>query len=107
METLGCKLDQIKSLLSDNDIDKPLSPDELAYQATVVNTRIHTITSDLLQKGTHPQILGNVLFSNWLRLSSTLGNNISESYYQKMEHYFGEIIQAVRDAIPRLFQGTT
>jgi len=55
-----------------------------------------------MSKFIHPAIVANVLFSNWIRLS-TMHACVSEEYYQKIEFYFVEIINAVRKQIPVLF----
>jgi len=47
-------------------------------------------------------IQDDVLFSQWLRLSVFYG--VSESDWQKMDHYFVEILTAVRDYIPTIIR---
>lgn len=55
------------------------------------------------KKSFHPEIVSNVLFNYWLRLS-TLHVSISEEFHQKLEFYFKEIISAARKQIPSLFK---
>lgn len=103
MKKLGKNVNDLKAYLSDELFDHPLLPDELIKQSTSVNTRIHTVTSNLLRQSIHPEIVSNVLFSRWLRIS-TLHVYVSEKYYQKMEFYFSEIIDGARKQVPILFQ---
>jgi hypothetical protein len=103
MQTLGKNVDDLKSYLSDETFDRVLSPDELVEHVTNVNTRIHTVTSNLLRQSFHPEIISNVLFSYWLRISA-LQAGVPEEYYQKMEFYFSEIIAAARKQVPMLFK---
>lgn len=101
-KALGNKVDALKMLISDDELERELSQDELVYCTTHVNTLIHTVTSYLLGQSFHPEIISNVLFGYWLRLS-TLHGYVYEPYYQKMEHYFNEIHTAVRKQVPALF----
>ena len=102
MKKLGEKINTVKSLIPDSEIDRELLPDELIMQATIVNTRIHTTTSDFLKQSFHPEIVANVLFNYWIR-SSTINSHVPESYHQKIEHYFEDIGKAVREYIPTMF----
>lgn len=103
MKQLGENVNALKASIPDEQIDPLLLPDELVKQATNVNTRIHTITSNFLSQSFHPEIISNVLFGYWMRIS-TLHAYVSEEYYQKMEFYFSEIIDAARKQVPILFQ---
>jgi hypothetical protein len=102
MERLSTCVNTIKSFSSDEHIDSPLPAGELTKQVTVVNTLIHTVTSDLLKQYIHPEIITNVLLSYWIRIS-TINNNVSEEYYQKIEYYFSEIKRAIIEQVPKLF----
>lgn len=97
MKKLGETVNDLKSYLSDRLLDHPLLQDDILRCTTNVNTRIHTVSSNLLKQSFHPEIIGNVLFSKWLRLS-TLHAYISEEYYQ--EFYFVEIMSEVRKQVP-------
>ena len=103
MQALGKNINHLKSYLSDDVFNHPLLPNELVKQTEAINTRIHTVTSNLLRKSFHPEIISNVLFGCWVRLLN-LHASIGESYHQKMEFYFTEIIEAARKEVPRLFQ---
>lgn len=103
MEKLGEHLNELKANISDEQIDGHLLPEELAKQSTHVYTCIHTSISNLLKQSIHPEIVCNVLFGYWMRVS-TLNAYVSEKYYQKMEFYFSEVIDAARKQIPILFQ---
>ena len=102
MQKLGEGINDLKSHLSDETLDH-LSPDALIKSSTNVNTRIHTVTSNLLLQSFHPEIVANVLFGYWMRVS-TLQAYVSEEYYQKMEFYFSEIIEAARKQVPGIFK---
>ena len=102
MKNMEKTITALKSCLSDELFEHPSQRDELIRQTTNVNTQIHTIASNLLRQSFHPEIVANVLFSNWIRLS-TMHACVSEKHYQKIEFYFAEIINAVRKQIPVLF----
>lgn len=80
LKQLGSKLNLIKSFIPPESFDWELSHQELVKQTTRVNTCIHTTTSDLLTQSFHPEIVANVLFADWLRLS-TIPSYVSEDYY--------------------------
>lgn len=103
MKKLGEKLNTVKSLIPDSEINRKLLPDELIMQATVVNTRIHTTIADFFKQSFHPGIIANVLLNYWIR-ASTINSHVPESYHQKIEHYFDDIGKAVREYIPTIFQ---
>ncbi len=103
MQALGKNVNDLKAYLSDGPFDCILSPDKLVEHVTNVNTRIHTVTSNLLRQLFHPEIISNVLFGYWLRISA-LHACMLEEYYQKMEFYFSEIIAAARKQVPMLFK---
>ena len=78
-------------------------PQELVEKQSIrVNRAIHTLTSDYLKQDYHPEIVANVFFSQWLRLS--VFYCVSEKEWQKMDHYFVEILGAVRNYIPTIIQ---
>ncbi len=56
--------------------------------------------SDYLKQHYHVEIIANVLFSQWLRLSVLYG--VSEQEWQKMDHYFPEILEAIRNYLRTL-----
>ena len=103
MKKLGARVNIMKSLVPDSEIDRKLSPDEVRRQVTMVNTRIHTTTVDFFKQSFHPEIIANVLLGYWLRVS-TMNRSVPESYYQKMEYYFDDFRKAVRAYLPTLFQ---
>ena len=103
MKKLGTRVNIIKSLVPDSEIDRELSPDELRRQVTIVNTRIHTATVNFFKQSFHPEIIANVLLGYWIRVS-TMNRYVPESYYQKMEYYFDDVRKAVRAYLPVLFQ---
>lgn len=100
VKILNSKLQSLKSKLpTPEDLDN-VPQDHLEYQSTRVNTAIHTLTSDYLKQDYHPEVIANVLFSQWLRLSVLYG--VSEQEWQKMNHYFVEILKSVRNYIPTI-----
>jgi len=103
MKKLGARVNIIKALISDSEIDPELSSDEVLRQVTTVNTRIHTTTVNFFKQSFHPEIIANVLLGYWIRVS-TMNSYVPESYYQKMEYYFDDIRKAVREHLPTLFQ---
>ena len=104
LKKLGEGINDLKSHLSDKDLSQ-LSQEALVKISTNVNTRIHTVTSNLLRQSFHPEIVANVLFGYWMRVS-TLQAYVPEAYYQKMEFYFSEIIEAARKQVPVIFSAS-
>ena len=100
LKLLNAKMQSLKSYFSDPASFDEVPQDQIAQQSDRVNTAIHTLTSSYLKQGYHPEIIANVLFSQWLRLSVFYG--VSESDWQKMDHYFVEILTAVRQYITTL-----
>lgn len=102
LNMLNSKMQNLKSNLSDpKDLDY-VPEDQVEYQSNRVNTAIHTLTSNYLKQDYHPEIVANVLFNQWLRLSVLYG--ISEKEWQKMDYYFSEILGAVRSYIPTIMK---
>ena len=102
LKMLNSKMESLKSILpSPEDFDN-VQEDQVQYQSTRVNTAIHTLTSDYLKQDYHPEIVANVLFSQWLRLSVFYG--VSEKEWQKMDYYFVEILAAVRGYMPTIIK---
>ncbi len=103
-KNLGKVINSLKSKMSADELDNVNLPlDELIAKTTRVNEKIYGNICELLKKSFHPVIIANVLFGNWVRLS-TIGNNVPEESYQKIEYYFIEIIEEVRKHIPNLFK---
>ena len=101
---LGKVINILKSEMSAHELDNVNLPrNELIAKTARVNEKIYGTTCELLKKSFHPVIIANVLFGNWVRLS-TIGNNMPEESYQKIEYYFTEIIKEVRKHIPNLFK---
>ena len=101
---LGKVINSLKSKMSADELDNVNLPlDELITKTTRVNEKIYGNICELLKKSFHPVIIANVLFGNWVRLS-TIGNNVPEESYQKIEYYFIKIIEEVRKHIPNLFK---
>lgn len=100
LQMLNSKMQSLKSNLPAPEELDNVSENKVEYQSTRVNTAIHTLTSDYLKRDYHPEIIANVLFSQWLRLSVFYG--VSEQEWQKMNHYFVEILNAVRNYIPTI-----
>lgn len=102
VKILNSKLQSLKSKLpAPEDLDN-VPQDHVEHQSTRVNRAIHTLTSDYLKQDYHPEVIANVLFSQWLRLSVLYG--VSEQEWQKMNHYFVEILTAVRSYIPTIIK---
>lgn len=71
--------------------------DEATQQVPLINTAIHTVSSNCLKQDFHPEAVANALFAHWLRLSVFFG--ISEQEWQKMDYYFMEILNAAKQYI--------
>lgn len=102
LKELGTHITAMKTQLP-NEEDTYISPAEQAKHVTNANTEIFMVISKLLNESFHLQIISNVIFGYVMR-SSTINANVSEEYYQKMEFYFSEIIDAVRKQIPAFFR---
>lgn len=103
LQNFGAIMDMLKSNISEDFFEMNLTQDEIRRTTEQINFKIHSTISQYLKDAIHPMIVSNVLFARWLRLS-TLNEFVSESYYQKMEHYFMEVIAEVRKNLPQLFQ---
>jgi len=100
LKMLNSKMQSLKSNLpAPEDLDN-VPEDQVEYQSTRVNTAIHTLTSDYLKQDYHLEVIANVLFNQWLRLSVFYG--VSEKEWQKMDHYLVEILIAVRNYIAKI-----
>ena len=101
LKELNEKMQTFKSFLPDlNELDN-LSPEHLTEKTAHVNTSIHQLTTKHFNNGVHPEIIANALFNQWLRSSVLFG--LSEQEWQKIDHYFVEVLDAVRKKLPRLF----
>lgn len=101
LKRLNEKMQMIKSCLPHPASYDQIEPKLVSSQTIRVNTAIHTLTSKYLQAEFYPEIIANVLFNEWLRLSALYG--VSESEWQKMDYYFVEILTAVRNYLPTIF----
>lgn len=103
LEDFGAMIDMLKSNISEDYFEFNLTQDEIRRTTEKINFKIHSNICQYLKDGIHPMIVSNVLFARWLRLS-TLTKLVPESYYQKIEYYFTEVIAEVRKNLPQLFQ---
>lgn len=105
LKMLNSKMESLKSSLPNpEDLDN-VPEDQLRPQSTVVNKAVHTLISDYLKQDYHPEIIANILFNQWLRLSVFYG--VSEKEWQKMDYYFVEILGAVRNYIPEMIKNNS
>ncbi len=95
MQTLGQNIDMLKLLITDDMIDCKLPYDELKEKTEKVNLCIAGVIKGFLDQSYNHEIIANVLFNNWLRLSA-FNSSITEKYYQKIEYYFEEVTVALR-----------
>ena len=102
LKALNAKMQLLKSYLPHPSSYDEVPQDKVAHQSTRVDKAIHTLTSDYLKQGYHLEVIANVLFSHWLRLSVLFG--VSENVWQKMDYYFVEILTAVRNYLPTIFK---
>lgn len=77
LSVLGKKINEIKSYLSDEMFNPPMSHAEHVKKIEMVNEVIHHKTSDLLRKNVPAEIIANVLFNYFLRLVN-LRSSVSE-----------------------------
>ncbi|MSO14517.1 ATP-binding cassette domain-containing protein [Rickettsiales endosymbiont of Trichoplax sp. H2] len=83
-KNLGKVINSLKSEISAYELDNVnISRNELVVKTARVNERIYGKTCELLKQSLHPVIIANILFGNWVRLS-TIGNNMPEESYQKI-----------------------
>ena len=105
LKMLNSKMESLKlSLPNPEDLDN-VPEDQVRPQSTVVNKAVHTLISDYLKQDYHPEIIANILFNQWLRLSVFYG--VSEKEWQKMDYYFVEIVGAVRNYIPEIIKNNS
>lgn len=89
------KMQQLKSHLPDPETLDREVPENLEQQTADINTTIHSLTSELLEQDIHLEAITIALFNHWMRLSVFFG--VSESAWQKMDYYFSDIMEAVRN----------
>ena len=94
VEALNEKMQILKSYLPDPEILDKTLPENIKEQTIHINTSIHTLISECINQSFHLEAITIALFSQWMRLSVFFG--ISESEWQKMDHYFPDILIAVR-----------
>jgi len=104
LKELNSKMQLLKSNLPDPESLDEVSKDIVSHHSNKVNTAIHTLTSDYLNQDIHPEVIANVLFSQWLRLSVFFG--VSEKKWQKMDYYFTDIITTARDYLRTAFNSS-
>ena len=102
LKELGTHINAIKANIPNED-NIYMPPEELSKHATNATTQIFMVISNLLNREFHLQIISNVIFCYLMR-TSTLNTHVTEEYYQKMEFYFNEIIDAVRKQVPIFFK---
>ena len=72
--------------------------------AIFLKLSITPISDTYLTQDYHPEIVANVLFNQWLRLSVFYG--VSEKEWQKMDYYFVKILAAVRSYLPTIIKAS-
>ena len=101
---LADQMNFMMSQLPDDEMRESRDKETISDNAMQINTRIHTITSHFIQNdNVHPEVIANVLFSNWIRLS-ILNERESEFLFQDIDYYFKDVITNVRKSIPSLFE---
>ena len=100
LKLLNAKMEALKSNLPHPSSLDDVPEETVPYQSNKVNTAIHTLISDYIKQDYHVEIIANILFNQWMRLSVLYG--VSESDWQKMDYYFVEILTAVREYIPTI-----
>ncbi|WP_165482355.1 hypothetical protein, partial [Fluoribacter gormanii] len=103
VQVLNEKMQQLKKYMPNPESLDTVPQELVKNQAENVNTTIHDVTSEYLKQDFHPEAVANALFGHWLRLSVFFG--IPESYWQKMDYYFKEIMEATRHYLSRTFSG--
>ena len=103
IQVLNQKMQQLKKYMPNPESLDTVPQEQVENQAANVNTTIHAVTSEYLKQDFHPEAVANALFSHWLRLSVFFG--VPESYWQKMDYYFKEIMEATRHYLSSTFSG--
>lgn len=88
--------------LSPEDADKVGDHINVVAVVEKANGAIHGLTGEYLQNDYDPEIIANVLFHRWLHCSVFFG--VSESRWQKMDHYFSELMTAARARLKDISQ---
>ncbi len=100
LTALNEKMQSLKAHLPHPSTLDHVPQDTIVYQSEKVNTAIHSFIGEYLNKNYNIEVITNVLFSQWMRLSVFYG--ISESEWQKMDYYFEKIITTVRSYLSTL-----
>ncbi|MCW8400525.1 hypothetical protein OQJ26_17235 [Legionella sp. PATHC038] len=101
IQVLNQKMQQLKKYMPNPESLDTVPQEQVENEAAHVNTTIHTATSEYLKRDFHHEAVANALFSHWLRLSVFFG--VPESYWQKMDYYFKEIMEATRQYLSMAF----
>jgi hypothetical protein len=94
LRELNSKMESLRSNFPTPEEIDNVDPTNARPQTNIINTAIHTMTSDYLKKDYHPELIANVLFNKWLRLAVFFG--LPERQWQKMDYYLPEILAVVR-----------
>lgn len=97
---LNEKMQALKQYLPEPENFDTVSSQQLAQQTGKINVAINTLIRRTMQQKIHPEALANALFNHWLRFSVFFG--VSESQWQKMDHYFAQILERVRQYMENL-----
>ncbi|HDV5786132.1 TPA: hypothetical protein RJD83_003119 [Legionella pneumophila] len=101
IQVLNQKMQQLKKYMPNPKTLDTVPQEQVENEAANINTTIHRVTSEYLKQNFHPEAVANALFSHWLRLSVFFG--VPESYWQKMDYYFKEIMGETRQYLSRAF----
>jgi hypothetical protein len=98
---LNKKMQALRRYLPVPESFDTVSSRQLEQETGKINVAINTFIRRSMRQKTHPETLANALFDCWLRFSVFLG--VSESQWQKTEHYFVEILEEVKQYMHGLF----
>ena len=102
IQTLNFQMGKLRDLLP-----KPEKIDEVAQhiveaQSSKVCNSIADFIRDHMKEGYHPEIIANILLSQWIRFSVFYG--ISEKEWQKMDYYLKEVSEAIRSYLTECYK---
>lgn len=97
---LNHKMQFLKSKLPSATSKDEIDSDTISAQSVRVTTEINELVITYLKQKYHVEALTNVMFNEWMHLSVFYG--VSESEWQKMDYYLGDILKAVRAHISSL-----
>ena len=94
MQEMGVMIQQIKDLFAASAA-RELSRAEIERHADMTNRAAFGLVSEFLDNEINPVLVENVFLYFWLR-TSTINANVAETFFQKLERNWEEVVGRIR-----------